>query len=76
MSEKHLPIMGGGYDRIVCDLDGSSWVRERTCEVTYKRGAMYDVAHYSCCGYEFPEPISETGVAENYCPNCGAAVER
>ena len=28
MSEKHLPIMGGGYDRIVCDLDGTAWVRE------------------------------------------------
>ena len=50
------------------------WVRERTCEVVFKRGAMYDVAHYSCCGYEYPEPVNETAVAENYCPNCGAKV--
>lgn len=47
---------------------------ERTCHVTFKRGAIYDVANYSCCGYEFAESISEQSVAENYCPNCGAKV--
>ena len=47
---------------------------ERTCHITFKRGAIYDVANYSCCGYEFAESISEQGVAENYCPNCGAKV--
>ena len=47
---------------------------ERTCELTFRRGAIYDVAHYSCCGYEFPEPISEVAPSENYCPNCGAKV--
>lgn len=50
------------------------WVRERMCEITYKRGAMYDVARYSCCGYELAMPVSEILPAENYCPNCGARV--
>ena len=58
------------------DEYGNEWtyVLERTCEITFKRGAMYDVARYSCCGYEYPELVSETDVAENYCPNCGARV--
>lgn len=50
------------------------WVRERMCEITYKRGAMYDVARYSCCGYELATPVSEILPAENYCPNCGVKV--
>lgn len=47
--------------------------KERTCNL-FKLGAMYDVARYSCCGYEFPENVGEKAVAENYCPNCGARV--
>ena len=29
MSEKHLPYIGGNFDRIVFDGDGSTWVREQ-----------------------------------------------
>ena len=29
MSEKHLPYIGGNFDRIVFNGDGSTWVREQ-----------------------------------------------
>lgn len=59
---------------VATDREPVVYAPMRTCELTFKRGAMYDVAHYSCCGYEFPESVSEESVAENYCPNCGAKV--
>lgn len=30
MSEKHLPYIGGNFDRIVFEGDGSTWVREQS----------------------------------------------
>ena len=29
MSEKHLPYIGGNFNRIIFDGDGSTWVREQ-----------------------------------------------
>ena len=66
--------VGGLYDTEAEASAAWNTRAEQTCQLTYKRGAMYDVAHYSCCGYEYPEPISEQAVAENYCPTCGAKV--
>lgn len=75
MSEKHLPIMGGGYDRIVCDLDGTAWVRERTCKCTTDDSAWC----FECseCGKTFPRDqlhLAYNHGEINYCPNCGAKV--
>ena len=72
MSEKHLPIMGGGYDRIVCDLDGTAWVPERTCHrVTLGLERDREIATVS---WICSECHAHMGNASNYCPNCGAKV--
>lgn len=45
---------------------------ERTCCIEHvKGGAMYDVWRCSTCGYEYAESVSEKGIVQNYCPNCG-----
>ena len=64
MSEKHLPIIGGGYDRIVCDLDGTAWVPERTCERFWTGAEML----CSSCAHQLNSKTAR------YCPNCGARV--
>ena len=48
---------------------------ERTCELErVKKGALYDVWRYTCCGYEHAERVSGESIAANFCPSCGAKV--
>ena len=50
----------------------------RECYVeSVKRGTLYDVWRYTCCGYEHSESNTDTyatSIPMNYCPNCGARV--
>lgn len=42
-----------------------------------KSGVLYDVYHYTCCGYEHSESRTDAGASEiplNFCPNCGEKV--
>lgn len=39
MSEKHYPYIGGTFDRIVFDGDGSAWVPEAVAEELKSRDA-------------------------------------
>lgn len=42
-----------------------------------KSGVLYDVYHYTCCGYEHSESTTDAGASEiplNFCPNCGEKV--
>jgi len=76
MSEKHLPIMGGGYDRIVCDLDGTAWVREQTCEVDNTiswawNGWTKFYEHELSCGHVITSVDKEP---PKFCEECGAKV--
>lgn len=84
MSEKHYPYIGGAFDRIVFDGDGSVWVKQRTCRIVPKPSDSDFVNdwHYLCseCGCEIPvyerNPDDYRVIIEhaNYCPNCGAKV--
>ena len=80
MSEKHLSIMGGTYDRIVCDLDGTAWVRERTCENNVRKGqGVMPRLECSNCGHVTTDNApSQFGESEmvwpRFCGNCGAKV--
>ena len=69
MSEKHYPYIGGAFDRIVFDGDGSVWVKERTCK------PIWDEDGFACnkCGYWWPLKHYDNG-KPRYCPNCGAKV--
>lgn len=41
MSEKHLPGVGGMFDRVVFDGDDTVWVPERTCTNTKMDGSYF-----------------------------------
>ena len=51
---------------------------ERTCNMELvKRGPIYSVWRFSCCGYEYSENRSDVGATElpgTICPKCGAKV--
>ena len=53
---------------------------ERTCKMELvKRGPIYSVWRFSCCGYEHSENDTDGGATElpgTRCPKCGAVVER
>ena len=53
---------------------------ERTCKMELvKRGPIYTVWRFSCCGYEHSENVTDGGATElpgTRCPKCGAVVER
>lgn len=80
MSEKHLPGIGGAFDRIVFDGDGTAWVPERTCEPnTFLADAGENwgrwVTECGECGAVLHETYtSKVRVLPNYCPCCGAKV--
>lgn len=77
MSEKHLPGLGGSYDRIVFDGDGSVWVRERTGRLMgsvswdLHAGDTEYEHELSCCGNAV---IWSDNEPPAYCPWCGARV--
>lgn len=52
---------------------------ERTCKMELvKRGPMYSVWRFSCCGYEHSENVTDGGATElpgTRCPKCGTKVE-
>lgn len=52
---------------------------ERTCKMELvKRGPIYTVWRFSCCGYEHSENVTDRGATElpgTRCPKCGAVVE-
>ena len=52
---------------------------ERTCKMELvKRGPIYSVYRFSCCGYEHSENDTDGGATElpgTRCPKCGAVVE-
>lgn len=45
---------------------------ELTCHKDISEGGWW--CRYSCCGYKYLSPFESDGIAENYCPNCGAKV--
>lgn len=51
---------------------------ERTCKMELvKRGPIYSVWRFSCCGYEHSENDTDGGATElpgTRCPKCGAVV--
>ena len=51
---------------------------ERTCKMELvKRGPIYSVWRFSCCGYEHSENMTDGGATElpgTRCPKCGAVV--
>ena len=51
---------------------------ERTCKMELvKRGSIYDVWRFSCCGYEYSENMTDSGATElpgTRCPKCGARI--
>ena len=53
---------------------------ERTCKMELvKRGPIYTVWRFSCCGYEHSENNTDsgaTGIPETVCPKCGTKVEK
>ena len=53
---------------------------ESTCKMKLiKRGPIYTVWRFSCCGYEHGENNTDsgaTGIPETVCPKFGAKVER
>lgn len=55
MSEKHLPGLGGAFDRIVFDGDDTAWVPERTCMNVAEPDAVND-RPFTCseCGARGP----------------------
>lgn len=57
-------------------VQGSRFVRERTCVPEFEYRGDLILTRYPCCGYELKEyrysPYPE--VAINNCPNCGAKV--
>ena len=52
---------------------------ERTCKMELvKRGPIYSVWRFSCCGYEHSENRTDGGATElpgTRCPKCGTVVE-
>ena len=52
---------------------------ERTCKMELvKRGPIYTVWRFSCCGYEHSENVTDGGATElpgTRCPKCGAVVD-
>ena len=52
---------------------------EQTCKMRLvKRGPIYTVWRFSCCGYEHSENNTDsgaTGIPETVCPKCGTKVE-
>ena len=84
MSEKHMPYVGGGFDRIVFDGDGSVWVKERTCHI--ELNAERNAVVCSECGSSMllegwdemkdwgGNTLINTFKTYPYCPNCGARV--
>ena len=52
---------------------------ERTCKMELvKRGPIYSVWRFSCCGYEHSENMTDGGATElpgTRCPKCGTVVD-
>ena len=52
---------------------------ERTCKMELvKRGPIYSVYRFSCCGYVHSENVTDGGATElpgTRCPKCGTKVE-
>lgn len=70
MSEKHLPGIGGAFDRIVFDGDGTAWVPERTCKFKLFKNQRSKLISEGVCS----ECSSYMHSEMLYCPNCGAKV--
>ena len=53
---------------------------KHTCKMKLiKRGPIYTVWRFSCCGYEYSENNTDsgaTGIPETVCPKCGTKVEK
>lgn len=72
MSEKHLPGIGGAFDRLVFDEDGTAWVREKTCTVEkFEQNPSYGdyYCELSCHWFDVVDDMPPA-----YCPICGAKV--
>ena len=52
---------------------------ERTCNMELvKRGPIYSVWRFSCCGYEHSENVTDGGATDlpgTRCPKCGTVVD-
>lgn len=75
MSVKHYPYVGGSFDMIVFDGDGSIWVPERTCKLVKEHfessGASYRLV-CSECHHTVWDGWQEK---PRFCAFCGARVE-
>lgn len=72
MSEKHLPGIGGAFDRLVFDGDGTAWVREKTCTVEqFQQNPSYG-DYYCELSCHWFDVVDDRPPA--YCPICGAKV--
>ena len=62
------------------EVNKKIYVPERTCKMKLiKRGPIYTVWRFSCCGYEHSENNTDsgaTGIPETVCPKCGTKVEK
>ena len=70
---------GGSYKTLPLELaDLIEPDPERTCKMELvKRGPIYSVWRFSCCGYEHSENMTDGGATElpgTRCPKCGAVV--
>jgi uncharacterized CHY-type Zn-finger protein len=84
MSEKHYPYIGGAFDRIIFDGDGSVWVKERTCHYNFQYTYIdpedtqddYPSEAFVCdkCRHYVSKYMWEEYGPFEYCPLCGAKV--
>ena len=72
--------ISGSWRYFNLERAAEAWNRraERTCKMELvKRGPIYSVWRFSCCGYEHSENDTDGGATElpgTRCPKCGAVV--